>query len=102
MANEQRMRPRKRKKVCAFCVDKVTAIDYKVTLVSCAGTGGTAGQDLAALGQVTAELAGVLVIDSGHLINAESTNLLALAGTHTLFVRHEISLLVSLVKKFRF
>ena len=28
MANEQRMRPRKRKKVCAFCVDKVTAIDY--------------------------------------------------------------------------
>ena len=29
MANEQRMRPRKRKKVCALCVDKVTAIDYK-------------------------------------------------------------------------
>ena len=29
MANEQRMRPRKRKKVCAFCVDKVPAIDYK-------------------------------------------------------------------------
>ena len=23
MANEQRVRPRKRKKVCAFCVDKV-------------------------------------------------------------------------------
>ena len=29
MANEQRMRPRKRKKVCNFCVDKVNAIDYK-------------------------------------------------------------------------
>ena len=29
MSNEQRMRPRKRKKVCAFCVDKVTSIDYK-------------------------------------------------------------------------
>ena len=29
MANEQRMRPRKRKKVCNFCVDKVTAIDFK-------------------------------------------------------------------------
>ena len=28
---EQRMRPRKRKKVCSFCVDKVTAIDYKDT-----------------------------------------------------------------------
>ena len=31
MANEQRMRPRKRRKVCAFCVDKVTRIDYKDT-----------------------------------------------------------------------
>ena len=31
MANEHRMRPRKRKKGCAFCVDKVTAIDYKDT-----------------------------------------------------------------------
>ena len=42
------------------------------------GTGGTAGQDLATLGQVTAQLAGVLVVDSGHLVNAEGTNLLAL------------------------
>ena len=31
MANEQRVRPRKRKKVCAFCVDKVTSVDYKDT-----------------------------------------------------------------------
>ena len=31
MANEQRVRPRKRKKVCAFCADKVTVIDYKDT-----------------------------------------------------------------------
>ena len=31
MANEQRVRPRKRKKVCSFCVDKVTVIDYKDT-----------------------------------------------------------------------
>ena len=28
---EQRMRPRKRKKVCSFCVDKVNNIDYKDT-----------------------------------------------------------------------
>ena len=28
---EQRVHPRKRKKVCAFCVDKVTCIDYKDT-----------------------------------------------------------------------
>ena len=31
MANENRARPHKRKKVCAFCVDKVTGIDYKDT-----------------------------------------------------------------------
>ena len=31
MANEQRMRPRKRRKVCAFCVDKVASIAYKDT-----------------------------------------------------------------------
>ena len=30
MAND-RMRPRKRRKVCSFCVDKVTQIDYKDT-----------------------------------------------------------------------
>ncbi len=27
-----RMRPRKRRKVCSFCVDKVTMIDYKDTV----------------------------------------------------------------------
>lgn len=26
-----RMRPRKRRKVCSFCVDKITMIDYKDT-----------------------------------------------------------------------
>ena len=31
MANEQHARPHKRKKVCAFCVEKATAIDYKDT-----------------------------------------------------------------------
>ena len=31
MAEQRTMRPRKRKKVCTFCVDKVTAIDYKDT-----------------------------------------------------------------------
>ncbi|MCI8524719.1 MAG: 30S ribosomal protein S18 [Oscillospiraceae bacterium] len=30
MAND-RMRPRKRRKVCTFCVDKITLIDYKDT-----------------------------------------------------------------------
>ena len=31
MANDTRVRPHKRKKVCMFCVDKVTSIDYKDT-----------------------------------------------------------------------
>ena len=31
MANESRVRPHKRKKVCLVCVDKVTSIDYKDT-----------------------------------------------------------------------
>ena len=31
MANESRVRPHQRKKVCLFCVDKVTNIDYKDT-----------------------------------------------------------------------
>ena len=31
MAEQRAMRPRKRKKVCAFCVDKVNNIDYKDT-----------------------------------------------------------------------
>ena len=30
MAND-RMRPRKRKKVCTFCVDKITHVDYDPT-----------------------------------------------------------------------
>ena len=30
MAND-RMRPRKRRNVCTFCVDKITLIDYKDT-----------------------------------------------------------------------
>ena len=62
-------------------------------LMCCAGTGGTAGQDLAALGQVTAELCSILVIDAGHLLNAESTYLLALAGTNTLLSSHGDNLL---------
>ena len=31
MANDTRVRPHKRKKVCQFCVDKATSIDYKDT-----------------------------------------------------------------------
>lgn len=32
MANERPQRGRKRRKVCTFCVDKITHIDYKDTV----------------------------------------------------------------------
>ena len=78
--------------------DLTSALDSggQVTLVSCAGAGGTAGQDLATLGQVTAELCSIVVIDSGHLVGTEGSYLLALTGTHTLFVSHGITSFVSL------
>ena len=43
MSND-RVHPRKRKKVCSFCVDKVTHIDFKDTAklrryLCCCGTG---------------------------------------------------------------
>jgi hypothetical protein len=61
--------------------------DRQLTLMGSAGTGGTAGQDLAALGQVTAKLHSVFEIDVRHLINAEGANLLALARMNTI-IRH--------------
>ena len=66
------------------------------TLVSGAGTGGPAGQGLAALGQVTADLCSVLIVDSSHLVHAECAYLLALAGTNTLFVSHGITSFVTM------
>ena len=61
--------------------------DRQLTLMGSAGTGGTAGQDLAALGQVTAKLHSVFEIDVRHLINSEGANLLALARMNTI-IRH--------------
>ena len=58
--------------------------DGQLTLMGSAGTGGTAGQDLAALGQVTAELSGILVVDVLDLIDAEAAYLLALTRTHSI------------------
>ena len=45
----------------------------------CAGSGGTAGQDLAALGHITAQLCGILIVDAGGLVNAKLANFSALA-----------------------
>ena len=44
-----------------------------------AGTGGAAGQDLAALGQEPAELRSILIIDERGLVHAELANLPAFA-----------------------
>ena len=58
--------------------------DGQLTLMSSAGAGGTAGQDLAALGQIAAQFGRILVIDMLDLIHAEAAYLLALTGTHSI------------------
>ena len=63
--------------------------DGELTLMSSAGAGSTAGQDLAALGSIAAELGGILEINARNLIDAEVTYLLALARTSLLVHSHE-------------
>ena len=55
-----------------------------------AGTGGTAGQDLAALRKIFLQAGSILVIHMGHLVNTELANLSALAGLGPIvsIVRH--------------
>jgi sorbitol-specific phosphotransferase system component IIA len=65
----------------------------QLTLMHCAGSGGSAGQNLGTLGKVTAQFRGVLVIDMLRFIHAKSTDFPALAAAG--FVeRHEDNLLV--------
>ena len=56
--------------------------DGQLTLMLCAGAGHTAGQDLAALGNISAKLSSILEVDLFHFINTERTDLSTLAGTH--------------------
>ena len=50
----------------------------ELTLMHCAGTGGSAGQNLAALRHEAAKLCSVLIIDGLALVSAELANLAAL------------------------
>ena len=54
--------------------------DLNLSLVLSAGTGHTAGQDLAALADELAELVGILVVDKCDLVCAENADLLSLAA----------------------
>jgi len=63
-----------------------------------AGTGGTAGQYLAALGEEAAKLGGVLVIYMLALIHAKLANLFALAVLVVLFLIECQGLFLLLVK----
>ena len=54
--------------------------DLDLSLVLSAGTGHTAGQDLAALADELAELVGILVVDEVDLVCAEDADLLSLAA----------------------
>ena len=49
----------------------------QLTLMECAGTGDTAGQDLGSLRHALLQLRNVLVVDLLDAVNAEHTNLLA-------------------------
>ena len=51
--------------------------DSQLALVARAGAGHTAGQNLSQLGNETAKLCDVLVIDGLDLINAENANIFA-------------------------
>ena len=88
--------------------------DGQLTLMLGAGTGHTAGQDLAALGNVTAKLGDVLVVDVLDLLGAEGADLAALAGTGsgggtlgalgtglTVGVIHDVFLLFRIKGRFR-
>lgn len=56
--------------------------DRQLTLMTGAGAGHAAGQDLGTLGDISAELRIILVIDGFYFIDAEAANLLAaLAAT---------------------
>jgi len=70
----------------------------QLALMHSAGTGGSAGQNLATLGKIAAELCGILVIDRLSLIYAECANLsaLAIAASHVLLVGHCSNLLSGL------
>ena len=64
----------------------------QLTLMSSAGAGGAAGQDLAALRSVAAQLGSVLVVHMLDFVDAEAAYLFPLAGT-SLIVHHDEILL---------
>ena len=56
--------------------------------------GGAARQNLAALGDIAAELCSVLVVDRGGLINAELANFLALAVLEVILIESQSCILL--------
>ena len=68
--------------------------DGQLTLMHGTGAGGTTGQDLAALGNVTAQFCGILIIDLLNLVHAEGTNLSALTAARTSIISHNRNLLI--------
>ena len=56
----------------------------QLTLMLRAGAGGTAGQDLAALGHEPTKLCSVFVVDIIDLVDAEAANLFALTASDSI------------------
>ena len=82
--------PRRQQRDLAGTLDR----HGQLTLMDGAGTGRAARKDLAALGQIAAQLRRILVIDLSDLVDAEAANLLALMRTSSV-VSHESFLLCS-------
>ena len=75
--------------------------DGQLALMGSAGAGGTAGQNLAALGQVTAQLGRVLVVDRESTLSTQKlADLPALARTHPIVSHGESSFFSNLCGKF--
>ena len=66
----------------------------ELTLMHSANTGGAARQDLAALGDIAAELCGVLIVDRGCLINTELANFSALAVLGIILIESQSCILL--------
>ena len=63
----------------------------QLTLMHGAGTGSTAGENLAALGEKAAKLRGILIINKSGLLRTELANLSAAAGLRIVFIKRHCS-----------
>ena len=67
----------------------------KLALMHCAGTGSAAGQNLAALGDIAAELCNIFIVDVGSLIYAKLANFSTFAVLGIVLIKSQSCILLS-------